>query len=137
MAYSLLALLTDQTTLTLDALAERIQERFSCDPDLKVLVERGKNDLLLVGWSDWSFQLDYETEPHVAVESSQIAADFAATHPARSQIAACQRRLSLSGGDDPQMDHFNDYLFIVEILESFKGVYLFDPYEGTFVCTQP
>jgi hypothetical protein len=38
----------------------------------------------------------------------------------------------LTGGDDPEMDRFNDYCFIQETLEDFGGVFLFDPQEGEF-----
>jgi len=31
------------------------------------------------------------------------------------------------------MTHFNDYVFVVEVLESFPGIYLLDPYDGTLL----
>jgi len=131
MAYSLLVLLTDQTTLTLDTLAQRLSKRFSYDP--AVVIEHGTSDVVLVQWGAWSVHIGYENEPHVAVESEDIADRFATSHPSRSDIAFCMQRLSVSGDDDPNMDHFNDFLFVMEVLESYSGVYLFDPQEGAFV----
>jgi hypothetical protein len=131
MAYSLLVLLTDQTTLTLDTLAERLRKRFSYDP--AVLIEHKTSDVVLVQWGAWSVHIIFENEPHVVVESEDIADRFAASHPSRSEIATSKQRLCVSGDDDPNMDHFNDFLFVMEVLESYSGVYLFDPLEGAFV----
>lgn len=131
--YRLMVLLSDETTLTVESLADRLKKRFAYDLNVTVVVEGEKADLLLVQWGDWSFHLGYESEPHVVIESEEIADHYAASHPEQKKIAACKRRLSMSGDDDPNMDHFNDYLFVMEILESFPGVYLFDPQDGAFV----
>ena len=128
--YELIVLLTDQSNLTVVELADRLRNRLSHDPAVTVSVEHG--DSIRVQWHDWSFHLNYESEPHVAVESAEIADLYASTHPGKPNIAVCERRISMSGDDDPSMDHFNDFLFIQEVLESFSGVYLFDPQEGAF-----
>jgi hypothetical protein len=131
--YQLMVLLSGDSTLTAESLADRLGKRFAYDPNVKMVIEDGKDHLLRVQWADWSLRLYFEGEPHVLVESEEIAEHYAASHPERKTIAACKRRLSMSGDDDPNMDHFNDYVFVMEVLESFPGVYLFDPREGSFV----
>ena len=128
--YELIVLLTDQTNLTVEELVDRLRNRFSPDPVVTVSVEHG--DLIRVQWDDWSFHLSYESEPYVVIESAEIADLYASTHPGKPQIAVCKQRICMSGDDDPNMDHFNDFLFIHEVLESFSCIYLFDPQEGAF-----
>ena len=43
------------------------------------------------------------------------------------------QRVVVAGSDDPDVDHFNDYVFIMEILESFPGTSIFDPHDESFV----
>jgi hypothetical protein len=49
------------------------------------------------------------------------------------QIAICNRRIATHADDDPNMDYFNDYIFVLEALESFDGLILFDPVAGSLI----
>jgi len=74
-----------------------------------------------------------ETAPHVLVESQEIANRYAQHHPARERIAGCAARFLLSGGFDPGMLRFNDYLFVGEALARLGTVYRLEPGTGQFL----
>jgi hypothetical protein len=136
MAYELMALLTDEADLTLERLADLLRDVFRSDPRAVVRLDEypgiGRQHVA-VRWGDWSFRLSYEDEPHVLEESQEMANTFAAGRPNQHVIAGCRRRVSMAADDDPDMDHFNDYCFIMGRLEKQPGVIVFDPQCGEFV----
>ena len=58
---------------------------------------------------------------------------YAADRPDRDVIASCERRLEIQGGADPQKNHCNDYIVVVECLEAFRGVKVFDPHTHEWI----
>jgi hypothetical protein len=136
MAYELIALLTDGADITLERLAHMLREEFSSDADVVVGLEEyphTESRYLAVRWHDWSFRLSYEDKPHVQDEAREIAGAYAGSRPDRSLIAGCRRMISMAADDDPGMDHFNDYCFIVQRLGEQTGVILFDPQGQEFI----
>jgi hypothetical protein len=78
-------------------------------------------------WAGYALLAVRESAPHVLVESQEIADSNARQHPARERIARCTVRFFLSGGRDPAMARFNDYLFVGEALARLGTVYRFEP----------
>ena len=135
MAYELMALLTDEADISLGHLVDLLRERFASDPGAVVRLEEYPligSEYVAVRWGDWSFRLSHEDEPHVQEESREMAETCAGDRPDRGRIAGCRRRISMAADDDPGMDHFNDYCFIMELLGKQPGVILFDPRTGEF-----
>lgn len=136
MAYELIALLTDGSDIDLGRLTHLLREEFASDPGAVVGLEAyplTESRYVAVRWGGWSFRLSYEDEPHVQVEAQEIAETYAGSRPDRGLIAGCRRRISMVADDDPGMDHFNDYCFIVQRLEEQAGVILFDPQAQEFI----
>ncbi len=77
-------------------------------------------------WPDYQLQVAREQLPHVLEESAEIAERFAGDHPDRERIGSCRCRFATAGDDDPDMLHFNDYLFVGEAAERLDKVYRFD-----------
>lgn len=90
-------------------------------------------DHIKLAWSNWSLRLFFAVAPHVLIESKEIAAAKATHRADRDIIASCDRRIEITSDPDPKMDHFNDYIFVLEVLERIPGVVLFDPYARTFM----
>lgn len=90
-------------------------------------------DHIKLAWSNWSLRLLFAVASHVLIESKEIAAGVATHRANRDIIASCNRRIEITSAPDPKMDHFNDYIFVLEVLERIPGVVLFDPYAGTFM----
>ena len=136
MAYELIALLTDEADVSIERLARTLREIFLPDQGTEVVLEEapaGQSRWAEVRWGDWSFRLAYEDAPHVREESQEMADTFAAGRADRGLIAGCHRRITMRADDDPGMDHFNDYCFIMDHLGRLKGVILFDPKVPEFV----
>src|SRR5437870_4044318 len=80
------------------------------------------NDKLTLSSGDWEIHLTLEAGPHVLEESRAIEEKIGGDQDDIG-IALCDRRVVVaSDTPDPEMDHFNDYLSVVEVLQSFKGV---------------
>jgi hypothetical protein len=135
MSYELIAMLTEQANLDADRLAALMRERetFRLRPGMSISVESTGPDSVEVRWEDWSLRASLEEGTHVLAESENIAAAFAADRQDKSLIAGCRRWIVWSSDVDPDMDHFNDYCFLLEALEKQPGLILFDPRAGDFV----
>src|SRR5436309_1299838 len=69
--------------------------------------------ILKVGWNGWCLRAAFDNAPHVAQESFE----WAQAHnfqPPWDVIAKCTRRIEIWCDADPNMDYFNNYLFILE-----------------------
>lgn len=136
MVYQLFALITGETDLPLGRVADLMRQEFASVPGAIVALAEtppGEHPRLEIRWTDWAFRLAYSDMPHVLEESREIDDACADGRPDRDRIAGCRRRLELASDEDPEMDHFNDYLFIQERLGQQDGVVLFDLQAGEFI----
>lgn len=134
MGYSLIVLLPGTEPVSLPWLAERVTKRFASEPGVRVAVEATNLhsfEHLAVAWGEWEIRITKEEAETVLEESREIAGSIGSHRADRDRIAGCRRRFSLSSDDDPEMDRFNDYLFIVEILEKIPGAILIE--DGEFM----
>jgi hypothetical protein len=99
---------------------------------IPVQIDQGEKRCIL-RFDDWTFRIYWEDEPHVLLESQEMAWKFPTKAIDPSVIASCSRRITTGGDSDSDMMHFNDYVHVLEVLESFEGVYLFDPDDGKFL----
>jgi len=123
--YRAYGLLLSDTDFTLEAAAARLTAKFpGCS------VTRG-GEQITVSKGDWEIELALVSGPQVQGESEGLAGNLAGLEPAEAAaIAACDRRVEVwSDTPDPSMEHFNEYLFVVEVLKSFRGVVVVDPRE--------
>ena len=125
--YSSLVLIPNHHPLTLEELASRIQAKFSRRSDTTVEVNKSR---ILIRVGDWTLRLTWEDQKHVAEESAEIASFI--KHPDQDMVAQCSRRISTGGDDDPNMDHINDHIFVLEVFDSIPDLYYYDPMGGDF-----
>ena len=130
--YELLILVSPETTTNLAALETAVRSEFSSLTPPQPVRTSVRKDRLTVDVEGFQFHVDFSCEPHVLEESQEIAARFAANHPARAAIARARCRFELTSDDDPDMDHFNDLVFISQAAEAIGPVYIFDPQAGEF-----
>jgi len=123
--YESLILLDPDVDITPEQLATELR-RFYGGKDWapEELTVRGQS--LLLRWPGYLFEVARESVPHVLDESAEIAAKYGAAHPDRARIARCTKRFCTQADDDPDMEHFNDYLFVGEALARLGKVYRFD-----------
>jgi hypothetical protein len=123
--YRAYGLLLSGTDFTLEAATTRLTAKF---PGYAV-TRRG--DQITFSKGDWEIEVALVGGPQVQGESEGLSGDLAGLEPAEAAaIAACDRRVEVwSDTPDPSMEHFNEYLFVVEVLKSFRGVVVVDPRE--------
>jgi hypothetical protein len=125
--YTAFGLLTPDSDFTMTEAAKRLSAKFP-----SFTVERDA-DTIVVSRADWEIHLTLNESPTVLDESREIAGHIGGTDDAKD-IAACTRRVEVASDiPDQGMDHFNDYLFVVEVLQSFKGVIAVDPREPSLL----
>jgi hypothetical protein len=82
---------------------------------------------------NWEIHLTMEEGPQVLEDSIRIA-DHIGGADEELGIAKCNRRVDVATDyPDPEMDHFNDYLQVIEVLQSFQGVIAVDPSEPSLL----
>ena len=123
--YESLILVDNESNITADALLAELQCFYASDKHAPLEISKASQTITL-RWSDYELQVAREQLPHVVEESAEIAAQFGVDHPAKDRIAQCECRFCTSGDDDPEMIHFNDYLFVGDALERLGIVYRFD-----------
>ena len=123
--YHAYGLLQPNTDFTLDEAVARLTARF---PGYSVTRH---GDQITVSKGDWEIELAVVSGSQVRSESEGFAGDIAGLEPAEAaNIAACDRRVEVwSDTPDPSMEHFNEYLFVIDVLKSFRGVIVVDPKE--------
>jgi hypothetical protein len=86
-----------------------------------------------VSSTDWEIHLTLNESTTVLDESREMARHIGGSEDAKD-LAACARRVELASDvPDREMEHFNDYLLAVEVLQSFKGLIAVDPKEPSLL----
>jgi hypothetical protein len=125
--YSAFGLLTPDSDFTMMEAAKRLTVKL---PSFAV---EHKPVGIVVSSADWEIHLTLNESPTVLEESREMAGHIGGEEDAKD-ITACARRVEVaSDTPDPEMNHFNDYLFVIEVLQSFKGVIAVDPKEPSLL----
>ncbi|MDX2139243.1 MAG: hypothetical protein SF123_14235 [Chloroflexota bacterium] len=123
--YQLTVLIPSGVKISLDEIQERLVSKFARRAD--VTIERTTDSRISIFFGSWLYTIAWQSNALVIVESQDIATLFAAKRSDQAVIASSDRRISAYGSSDPGMDHFNDFVFIAELLEALPEVYIFDP----------
>ena len=140
MSYEAFVLLPN-SNFTLERAAKLLEVRFASRPDLKVTL---KKNVTVKADDRWQLKVQLNLEPHVIEESIELAQSLAAGRCATAAPELLERaknaklesfpaRFEISSSRDPNMDHFNDYLFVLEALGALEGSVAFDPSTNMFV----
>ena len=121
--YRAFGLLQFTSDLSLEEAVTRLRAKF---PGYAV----SQNDRQITVAKDaWEIELRLNEEPIVLAESAELAEKIAGTIDG-GEIAACARRIEVwSDTPDPMMEHFNEFIQVIEVLQSFRGVIAVDPRE--------
>ena len=125
--YHAYALLQPSSDFSLKAAAPKLKAKF---PELK---QDLSDRQLMISSEDWEIHLTTEEGPDVLEESSRIA-DHISGAEDELGIRTCNRRVDVASDvPDPRMEHFDDYLKVIEVLRTFRGVILIDPDEPSLL----
>jgi hypothetical protein len=123
--YRALGLLKKDSDFDLDKAAARVVAKVPGSSSLR------SGDTVTVAKGDWSIYLALVSGPHVKFESEGIVGKLAGLDADEAaELTESEQRVEVWTDDpDPFMEHFNDYLFVIEALKSFKGLTAVDPNE--------
>jgi hypothetical protein len=123
--YESLILVDSRNDISIESLSQELIRFYGATKSPAPIVTV-KGSSILLTWPNYKFQIYRSSLPHVVLESEEIANRFGKGRPDSRQIANCAVRFEVMGEDDPDMVHFNDYLYIGEAAERLGKVYRFD-----------
>jgi len=125
--YHAYGLLLPSSNFTLAASAQKLAAQL---PSFK---QQQTPQQLQLSSGDWEIHLTLQEGPEVLQESARIAEHVGGAEDELG-IRTCNRRVDIASDvPDPEMDHFNDYLQIIEVLQTFQGVIPVDPREPSLL----
>jgi hypothetical protein len=89
--------------------------------------------LIRLTWDDWSMRIYWEDADHVELEYRERAAQSGVDPAISEMLRTCDRRITTAGDPDPEMDHLNDCIYVLETLNKLNDVLRVDV-TGKFVA---
>jgi hypothetical protein len=131
MSYQALIMLPPDSGASLNAAYARLRSSGSFDSTSLTLASTPNSIELTSG--RWHLVIGLASGPHVLEESREIAQRYGAARSDQTLLASSDTRFELESDADPEMEHFNDYVHMVEHLTAaFQGV-AFDPRAEEFL----
>lgn len=123
--YRAIGLLRPDTDFTVEQAEARLAAKFP-----GFTVARDGNQIV-VSKGEWWIALALVSGPEIQMEIEGLVGHVAGIEPSEAAILAeANRRVEVwTDVTDPFMEHFNDYLLVVEVLKSFNGLLAVDPKE--------
>jgi hypothetical protein len=123
--YHAVGLLTKESDFDLDAAGARLVARIPGSSASRT------GDTVSVSKGDWWIAFALESGDNIRDEIEGLVSRLAGVEPAEAEqyVASGKRATVWTDVPDPFMEHFNDYLFAIEVLKSFGGVLAVDPKE--------
>lgn len=128
--YANLILVAPDSDATINSLKANLDVFYATDKRT-VNVELA-GDVITVNIDGYQLYVAYSDEDHVLEESIEIADNCAQGLAQYEVIKTCAARFEMHGDPDFDMEYFNDNLYIQEVLEEFKGIFIFEPMNGEF-----
>ncbi|HEX3314560.1 MAG TPA: hypothetical protein VHR72_06680 [Gemmataceae bacterium] len=127
--YQAYLLLQPSTDFTLEAAQTKLAAKFP-----KHIAARAGEEVTFSG-DDWDFYVRLNAGPEVLADSESFAEQIAGDGVEEGKlIAAIDRRVEMgSDTPDPEMEHFEDYLTLLETLRTFRGIIAIDPSEPSLL----
>ena len=90
---------------------------------------------ITIARGDWEIEVALVAGPQILTESVGITDKLAGLEPAEAEsLATRDRHVEVwSDTPDPFMEHFNDYLVVVEVIKTFSGLVAVDPNEPSLL----
>lgn len=123
--YRAIGLLRPDTDFSLEVAHARLAAKF---PDFAVTRAA---EQIVVSKGEWWIAMRLASGPDVRMETEGLVGHIAGVEPAEAdEYVSTGRRVEVwTDVSDPFMEHFNDYLAVVEVLKSFNGLLAVDPNE--------
>lgn len=128
--YSYLVFILPGSNANLDTLKNELTDFYSGpEMDNKPTISINGNELDLRFEDGYTFLVVFSDEAHVNVEARELAEDQTLDwneQPVdQNALAQSTSRFEIGGEEDDDMDYFNDSLFIIQKIEEFNNVVIF------------
>jgi hypothetical protein len=123
--YRAFGLLRNDTDFTIPEAHSRLTATF---PGFAVTCDGNQ---VVVGQGEWWIALALVSGPDIQMETEGLVSRLAGVEAEEAEaLVASDRRVEVwTDVSDPFMEHFDDYLKVVEVLKSFNGLLAIDPKE--------
>jgi hypothetical protein len=131
-SYQAFVMLPTENSPSPDLVKQQIQQRFDlANPVAQIAIEPNH---ITITVEDWQLRIATNGDPYVLIESQEIAAaHLESDDPKQAELATYGFRLEISCDEDPNMDYFNYYIYVLEALSGFPGAIVFDPSTTGFI----
>jgi hypothetical protein len=126
--YKTTALIPDGHQLTRAMLFENLRQHFMDRENVRV--EINDDTILKIQKGTWTLYVSWEDAAHVVEESKDMAARFLSNNIDQVAARSSSSRISTYADPDPKMEHFNDYVFVLEVFDRFPGFYVLEAATG-------
>ena len=127
MGFPLYALLSDfAPKISNESLAANLRAAFGSDSDFSVEFELPfkKNKSLAVRWGKWRVSIAYEEGADVMADSAEIQKIVGSAAP--YDLSGIDRRVRAVFASDPQLEHTNEIVRVMDLLIKIEGTILYD-----------
>ncbi|MGO4293929.1 hypothetical protein [Chitinophaga sp. RAB17] len=128
--YSYLAFILPDANANIDTLKNALTDFYS-GPEIEnqPTVSMNENEITVRFEDDYTFHIAFSNDAHVNVEARELAEEQALDWNEaafdKAALARSTSRFEIWGEEDYDMDYFNDSLFIIQKIEEFNGVIIF------------
>ncbi|MER0442115.1 hypothetical protein [Emticicia sp. W12TSBA100-4] len=109
----------------LDNFIDRVKRTFSS----KEFVIEVEGEIIYIKIKNWVVKLSINESSSVLQESQEMA-EMIQDSEKRKQISTCSKRIEMIATEDLNMDYFNEHLYILETVQEFTDVFIFNPHSG-------
>ena len=127
--YEALVILSDTNNTTIEMYAQEIQSFYASAAGEKPVLKVNDQSIVAV-FDGIHFSINRNCQPQVALESKELSRLAVSD---REEIAKSICRLEITGAADPQMNYFNDFLFLIQCAEQLGTVWTFNMRQGEFM----
>lgn len=128
--YSALVLLDAETSIGIESVLSTAKTAFPSKDGVPVLSL--VQDTLAIKWPSFELKATFSNEGHVLDESKDLSA-LVKESRLSEKIARCSARFEIESSTDSEMNYFNDFCILVEVIERLGVVYCFDSSAGEFM----
>jgi hypothetical protein len=131
-SYQAFVMLPTEHSPSPDLVKQQIQQRFDlANPLAQIEIEP---DYITITVEDWQMRVCANSDPSVLEEAQEIAAKhLEPDDPKQAALVTYGFRLEISCDEDPNMDYFNCYIYVLEALSEFPDAIVFDPSTTGFI----
>lgn len=137
MSYHAMILVPPHNTVSLQNIEEKLRTFYTNDQRrIQFSYDRDYAEgalFLKLSVNDWICKIYFLTDDDIIEEAREMAEESAANHPEKNLIASCASRFEIACAPDANMDYFNDYVWVLNVIETFPPVYIWDEAAQNFI----